>query len=69
MTDSGALVFETRHAALTPSGRELDLEARWSRRLGAATEIDAAIALVDDAGHIASDRIDHVMWVSVNTTW
>ena len=69
MTRTGALVFETRTASLTPSGREIDIEASWRRQLGQTTHLEAAAALVDQANHVENTDLTGLLWVRMKTTW
>ncbi len=69
VTKSGALVFESRIAGLTPSGRETDFETAWRRQLDQATTIEAAAALSLEPNHVASAAPATALWVSLRHLW
>jgi hypothetical protein len=66
---SGALRFDRRSAALTPSGREVDLEASWSRRLDRLTTVETSAALITQPGHVAGADPEGAVWFSVRRAW
>ncbi len=60
--------FERRTAALTPSGREIGLEAAYRFHAGpAAAEIAARYAV--DPGHVAGAPDEAVIWFGASTRW
>ena len=63
----GTLEFGNVNAALTPSGRELDLEASWRVRFGQHTYVSATAALVKDAGHVSRDDLESAGWLRLET--
>lgn len=69
ITKSGRLIYEARTAGLTPSGRELDLEAAWITRLGAGTTFEAAAALAMQPNHVADADPESAFWVSLRHSW
>ena len=69
VNEAGQLVFAERVASLTPSGRELDLEAQWRMNLNAVTRLDTSAALVSQAGHSQSSDLQGVVWISLGTSW
>ncbi len=69
VTKSGRLIYESRTAGLTPSGRELDLEAAWVTRLGPATTFEAAAALAMQPNHVADADPETAMWLSLRHAW
>ena len=52
LTRSGRIVYESRVAGLTPSGREVDLEVAWIASLGHLKTQEAAITLVPEPNHV-----------------
>lgn len=69
VTKSGRLLYEQRTAGLTPSGRELDLEAAWITQLGAATTLEAAAALAMQPNHVAGADLETAVWLSLRHRW
>lgn len=69
VTKSGRLIYESRTAGLTPSGREVDLEAAWITRLGAATTFEAAAALAMQPNHVADADPESAFWLSLRHSW
>ena len=69
VTKSGVLIYEARTAGLTPSGREVDLEAAWITRLGAATTFEAAAALAMQPNHVADADPESAFWLSLRHSW
>jgi hypothetical protein len=69
LTKEGRLIYETRIAGLTPSGRELDLETAWSTRLGDMTTFEAAAALSLQPNHVARAEAETAFWVSLRHFW
>ena len=65
----GALLFDTRGASLSPSGRQLDLETQWRMSLNAVTQIETTAALVSQAGHSVASDIAGVFWFRLKTAW
>ena len=69
ITKSGRLIYESRTAGLTPSGRELDLEAAWITRLSEGTTFEAAAALAMQPNHVADADPESAVWLSLRHTW
>jgi len=69
VTRSGTLIYELRTAGLTPSGRELDLEAAWVTNLGDLTTLEAAAALSTQPNHIAEAEAETAIWLSLRHAW
>jgi len=69
ITRGGRLVYETRHATLTPSGRELDIEAAWSTFLGPMTSFEAAAALAMQPNHVRDADAEAAVWLSLRHAW
>ena len=69
VTKSGRLVYESRTAGLTPSGREVDLEAAWITPLGANTTFEAAAALAMQPNHVADADAETAVWLSLRHAW
>jgi hypothetical protein len=69
LTRAGVLIYEQRIAALTPSGRETDLETVWRRALNASTTIEAAGALSLQPNHVADAAPATAFWVSLRHLW
>lgn len=66
---SGAIIYESRTAELTPSGREFDLEAAWVTNLGDLTTFEAAAALSSQPNHIADAESEAAFWLSLRHAW
>ncbi len=66
---SGAIIYESRTAGLTPSGREFDLEAAWVTNLGDLTTFEAAAALSSQPNHIADAESEAAFWLSLRHAW
>jgi hypothetical protein len=62
-------VFERREASLTPSGRELSLEAGWRVALDERTSARIASRFTDAPGHILKADDEALLWAGVRTTW
>jgi hypothetical protein len=69
LTRAGQLIFADRTAALTPSGRELDLEAAWSTQLAEMTTLELAAALATQPSHVADAANETAVWVSLRHAW
>lgn len=69
LTRSGQLIFADRTAGLTPSGRELDLEAAWSTRLAEMTTLELAAALATQPNHVANAENETAVWLSLRHAW
>lgn len=69
LTRAGQLIFADRTAALTPSGRELDLEAAWSTRLAEMTTLEFAAALATQPSHIADAENETAVWIGLRHAW
>jgi subtilisin family serine protease len=68
VTSVNASIYEERLAALTPSGREIDLEAALRFGLGAGGEGRAAVRLADDPGHVAASEPEAAVWLGLRFT-
>jgi hypothetical protein len=66
--DHGA-IFERRNASLTPSGREVSLEASWRVALDARTSASVAARFTDAPGHVIKAEDEGMVWAGVRTTW
>lgn len=66
---TGALVRELRTVALTPSGRQIDVEADWRRPLDAWTEIEATAALISQPNHVADAPNATAVWIALRHIW
>ncbi|MBK8839892.1 MAG: S8 family serine peptidase [Hyphomonadaceae bacterium] len=69
VTKAGAIIYASRIAGLTPSGRELDLEAAWVTRLGELTMFEAAAALSSQPNHVADAKTEAALWLSLRHAW
>ncbi|MDP3739687.1 MAG: S8 family peptidase [Hyphomonadaceae bacterium] len=69
VTKTGSILYESRIAGLTPSGRELDLETAWSTRLGEMTTFEAAAALSLQPNHVADAAPETAVWLSLRHNW
>jgi hypothetical protein len=69
VTRSGRIVYESRTAGLTPSGRELDFELAWMAPLGDLTTFEAALALATQPNHIADAQDEAAFWLSLRHAW
>lgn len=69
VTRSGSILYAPRTANLTPSGRELDLEAAWVTRLGDLTTLETALALSAQPNHVADAEAETAVWVSLRHAW
>lgn len=69
ITKEGRILYEPRLAGLTPSGRELDLEAAWTTRLGDLTTFEAAAALSSQPNHVADAETEAAVWLSLRHAW
>ena len=65
---TGAPVFEERTAAVTPSGREVNLETTVRLRLADGAETAIAARLTDDPGHVASADPQGMVWLGLRLT-
>ncbi|MDP3493132.1 MAG: S8 family peptidase [Hyphomonadaceae bacterium] len=66
---SGSIIYESRTAGLTPSGREFDLEAAWTTNLGDLTTLEAAAALSAQPNHVADAEAEAAVWLSLRHAW
>jgi hypothetical protein len=66
---TGALRYETREALLNPSGRELDFEASWRKRLSPGMTLEATGALMLQPNHVADADTAAIGWVSIRRAW
>ena len=69
LTRSGRIIYESRIAGLTPSGRELDFEAAWMAPIGELTTLEAAIALATEPNHVADAESETAFWLSLRHVW
>jgi hypothetical protein len=69
VTKEGRIIYEPRLAGLRPSGRELDLEAAWTTRLGNLTTFEAAAALSTQPNHVADAEAEAAVWLSLRHAW
>lgn len=69
VTKNGDIVYEARIAGLTPSGREVDLEAAWLTNLGPLTTLETALALSTQPNHIADAEAQTAVWLSLRHAW
>jgi hypothetical protein len=69
LTKRNRVIYEDRVASLTPSGRELDIEAAWSAKLGEQTTFETAIALSSQPNHIESAKSESALWLSLRHQW
>ena len=69
LTRSGRIIYESRIAGLTPSGRELDFEAAWMAPIGELTTLEAAIALATEPNHVAGAESEAAFWLSLRHVW
>jgi hypothetical protein len=69
LTRSGRIIYESRIAGLTPSGRELDFEAAWMVPLADLTTLEAAIALATEPNHVEDAEDASAFWLSVRHAW
>jgi subtilisin family serine protease len=69
LTRAGQLIFSDRTAGLTPSGRELDIEAAWSTRLGEMTTLELATALATQPSHVADAENETAVWIGLRRAW
>ncbi|WP_371394082.1 S8 family peptidase [Glycocaulis abyssi] len=64
-----AYIYEERRASLSPSGREISLEASWRRNLTERVDMTLAARLTDQPGHIASAPSEGLGWAAVRARW
>ncbi len=69
VTKSGRLLYEERTAGLTPSGREVDLEAAWITQLSPMTSFQLAAALATQPNHVADADTAAAVWLSLRHSW
>ncbi len=69
VTKNGDIAYEARIAGLTPSGREVDLEAAWLTNLGPLTTLETALALSTQPNHIAEAKPETAVWLSLRHAW
>lgn len=69
LTRAGQLIFADRTAALTPSGRELDIEAAWSTHLAEMTTLEFAAALATQPSHVADATSETAVWIGLRHAW
>ncbi len=65
----GSVLSESRVASLSPSGRELDLEAAWSTRFDKETTFEVAAALSHQPNHVQSADDAATAWMSLRRAW
>ena len=69
LTRSGRIIYESRIAGLTPSGRELDFEAAWMAPIGELTTLASAIPLATEPNHVAGAESEAAFWLSLRHVW
>ncbi len=67
--DTDGFISETRSIGLTPSGRQLNLEARYRIGLGAGWFAEAAAAQVNAPNHVAGASEATAAWLAIRGTW
>ncbi|MEZ5937897.1 MAG: S8 family peptidase [Hyphomonadaceae bacterium] len=65
----GTLRFEQRTVELTPSGRQLSLEAGWRARIDAHTTFEAAAAVATSPHHVANAKPESALWLGLRRYW
>ena len=65
----GSILSQSRFASLSPSGRELDLEAAWSTRFDKETTLEIAAAVSHQPNHVRSADDAAAVWMSVRRAW
>ncbi len=68
-SDAVGTLYETRLAALTPSGREVSLEAALNMPLASALDVTLAARLAREPGHIASAQPEAAFWFGLRSSY
>ncbi|MCI4645548.1 MAG: S8 family serine peptidase [Hyphomonadaceae bacterium] len=63
------LIFETLEAGLTPSGRQINLEARYGAALGDRLQGNITFALVREPNHVAGAEPGSALWLGLIQRW
>jgi hypothetical protein len=66
---SGALIHQTIHAGLTPSGRQVDFETRYGFQLAESWTGEAAAVVSTSPNHIAGAEEESALWFRLSTDW
>jgi hypothetical protein len=66
---SGALIHQTIHAGLTPSGRQVDFETRYGFQLAESWTGEAAAVVSTSPHHIAGAEEESALWFRLSTDW
>lgn len=61
--------FEQRTAALTPSGREISMEASWRVALNPRTTASLAARVTREPGHLRQADDEGLIWAGFRTRW
>jgi hypothetical protein len=64
-----AYVYEERTASLSPSGREMSLEASWRRDLTDRVDFTFAARFTDQPGHVANAPSEGLGWAAIRARW
>ena len=67
--NADGLVYETLHAGLTPSGRQVNLEARFGAGLTDELTGTLTFALVREPNHVAGAEPGGAVWLSLLQRW
>lgn len=68
VTRSGATLYETRDAAITPSGREVSFESAVRLRLDDGAWTTLAARVTSEPGHVASADPEGALWLGLRMT-
>ena len=63
------VTYQRRFASLTPSGREVSLEAAWRRPLGERMDATLAARVTREPGHIANAEPEALGWAALRARW
>jgi hypothetical protein len=58
-----------RTVSLSPSGRQIDLEAAWSSRLDASSTLEVIGALSSSPLHVRGAPAEGALWLSIRGVW
>lgn len=67
--NAGGLVSETLLASLTPSGRQIDAEARYRWRLAEGWSAELSAAMTGEPNHVAGAEAAAAGWLSLRGRW
>lgn len=67
--EDNRLGYEIRSASLSPSGREVSLEAGWRVAVNERTAANIAARFTRDPGHVAGADDEGLVWMGLRTTW